>query len=86
MVSLTEIPMPQSCSRCGQSGETPPAHRIPFPTAVKERVLASVCVSCWREWEDVEVKVINEYRLNFLDPEHRAMLQRTCLEYLRVPA
>jgi Fe-S cluster biosynthesis and repair protein YggX len=32
-----------------------------------------------------EVKVINEYRLNFLDPEHRAMPQRACLEFLTVP-
>ena len=24
----------------------------------------------------MEVKVINEYRLNFLDPEHRAILKR----------
>ena len=27
----------------------------------------------------MEIKVINEYRLNFLEPEHRAMLQRACL-------
>ena len=49
-------------------------------------MLASICASCWAEWEDMEVKVINEYRLNFLDPEHRAMLQRACLEFLNVPA
>ena len=34
----------------------------------------------------MEIKVINEYRLNFLDPEHRAMLQRACLEFLTLPA
>jgi Fe-S cluster biosynthesis and repair protein YggX len=32
------------------------------------------------------VKVINEYRLNFLDPEHRAMLQKACLEFLALSA
>jgi len=53
---------------------------------VKEKVLDSICASCWREWEDMEIKVINEYRLNFLDPEHRAMLQKACLEFLNVPA
>ena len=51
-----------------------------------ERVLLSTCTSCWKEWEDMEIKVINEYRLNFLDPEHRAMLQRACLEFLNVQA
>ena len=54
--------------------------------AVKQKVIDSVCATCWREWEDMEVKVINEYRLNFLEPEHRAMLQRACLEYLNLSA
>ena len=78
--------MIQACSRCGKPGEAPPAHRVPFAAAVKERLLASTCGPCWLAWEDMEVKVINEYRLNFLDPEHRAMLQRTCLEFLNLPA
>ena len=32
------------------------------------------------------IKVINEYRLNFMDPQHRDMLQRTCLEFLNLQA
>jgi Fe-S cluster biosynthesis and repair protein YggX len=78
--------MPQACSRCGRPGEAPPAHRVPFAPEAKQKVLGSICASCWTEWEDMEVKVINEYRLNFLDPEHRSMLQRTCLEFLKLPA
>jgi Fe-S cluster biosynthesis and repair protein YggX len=78
--------MPEACSHCGKPGDTVPAHRVPFPPAVKQKVLDSVCASCWRGWEDMEVKVINEYRLNLLDPEHRAMLQRACLEYLNLSA
>jgi Fe-S cluster biosynthesis and repair protein YggX len=76
--------MPEACSRCGRPGESPPAHRVPFPTAVKQRVLDSICAACWREWEDMEVRVVNEHRLNFLDPQHRALLQRACLEYLNL--
>ena len=78
--------MLEACSRCGKPGDAPPAHRVPFPAAVKQRVLESICAACWKEWEDMEVKVINEYRLNFLEPEHRAMLQRACLEFLNVSA
>jgi Fe-S cluster biosynthesis and repair protein YggX len=76
--------MALTCTRCGQSGEPPPAHRVPFPAEVKEEVLSSICSACWKEWEAMEVKVINEYRLSFLDPEHRAMLQKTCLDFLKV--
>jgi Fe-S cluster biosynthesis and repair protein YggX len=78
--------MPQPCQRCGRPGEAPPAQRVPFAPAVKDKLLASICAACWNEWEDMEVKVINEYRLNFLDPEHRAMLQRACLEFLKLDA
>jgi Fe-S cluster biosynthesis and repair protein YggX len=74
-----------TCARCGQSGETAPPHRVPFPAATKEKVLSSICAACWKEWEGVEVKVINEYRLNFMDPQHRDMLKRTCLDYLKLP-
>ena len=86
MSEFTENPMPLTCIRCHQTGEAPPAHRVPFPPAVKEKVLGSICASCWKEWEDMEIKVINEYRLNFMEPEHRAMLQKACLEFLNVPA
>jgi Fe-S cluster biosynthesis and repair protein YggX len=86
MSLLREMPMALTCVRCHQPGEPPEARRVPLPAAVKEKVVASICASCWKEWEDMEVKVINEYRLNFLDPEHRAMLQRACLEFLNVPA
>jgi Fe-S cluster biosynthesis and repair protein YggX len=83
---LREERLLQACSRCGRPGDAPPAHRVPFPADVKERVLGSVCASCWKEWEDMEIKVINEYRLNFMVPEHRAMIQQACLEYLKLPA
>ena len=56
--------MPESCVRCQKPGDAPPAHRIPFAPAVKEKVTASICASCWREWEEMEIKVINEYRYN----------------------
>ena len=52
--------MPESCVRCSQAGEAPPAHRVPFPPEVKEKVLSSVCAACWKEWEGMEIKVINK--------------------------
>jgi Fe-S cluster biosynthesis and repair protein YggX len=74
-----------TCTRCSREAEAAPAHRVPFSGPAKERILAGICSACWKEWEGVEVKVINEYRLNFMDPEHRAMLKRTCLEFFGLP-
>ena len=78
--------MPETCTRCQKPGEAPDAKRIPFGPALKQKVAASICASCWSEWEAMEIKVINEYRLNFMEPEHRKMLQRACLEFLNLPA
>ncbi len=71
-----------TCTRCGRTGEPPPLSRVAFLGALKERVMTSFCGECWKEWEGVEVKVINEYRLNFMDPEHRAMLRKACSDFL----
>jgi len=78
--------MTLSCLRCGQSGEPPPAHRVPLTPEARDKVLSSICAACWSQWEDMEVKVINEYRLSFLEPQHRAKLQEVCLDFLNLPA
>lgn len=74
-----------TCTRCGQSSDPPPPHRIGFGGEAKQRVLAGICGVCWKEWEGVEVKVINEYRLNLLEPQHREMLKQACLDFLKLP-
>ena len=76
--------MPITCSRCAQNAEPPPATRLAYLGAAKDRVLGAICDACWREWEGVEVKVINEYRLNFMDPQHRDMLKRACLDFFNL--
>jgi Fe-S cluster biosynthesis and repair protein YggX len=77
-------PMTVTCTRCGQIAEPPPANRIAFAQEAKQRILGATCAACWKEWEGMEVKVINEYRLSFLDPEHREMLKRACLDFLKL--
>ena len=73
------------CKKCGREGEAPPAHRVPFTGQPKADILAGICADCWKDWEGMEVKVINEYRLSFLDPQHRQMLQRACFDFLGLP-
>jgi Fe-S cluster biosynthesis and repair protein YggX len=76
-----------TCTRCGQQSEaTAPARRVTFAGPVKEKIVSQICAACWKEWEGMEVKVINEYRLNFMDPQHREMVKKSCLEFLKLPA
>jgi len=73
-----------TCTRCGRSAEPPSAARVAYMGPAKEQILGGICEGCWKEWEGVEVKVINEYRLNFMDPEHREMLKRACADFLKL--
>ena len=66
--------MSVACKRCGREAEGPPPHRVPFTGQAKDDVLSGICGACWKEWEGMEVKVINEYRLNLADPDHYSVL------------
>ena len=78
--------MSLTCERCKNPGEPPSPAKVAFMGAQKGRILSSICSACWKEWEGVEVKVINEYRLNFMDPQHREMLKKACAEFLGLEA
>ena len=51
-----------TCSRCGNEAEG--LERPPMPGSMGAQIVAQVCVGCWREWLGMQVKFINEYRLN----------------------
>jgi Fe-S cluster biosynthesis and repair protein YggX len=82
---VSEGLMAITCTRCGQAGDPPPAHRVAFLGSAQKQVLEGICSNCWKEWEGMEVKVINEYRLNFMDPEHREAIKRACTQFLGLP-
>lgn len=56
-----------ACTRCGRAG-APALARPPLGGALGAEIAARVCADCWAEWRGVEVMVINELRLNFMDP------------------
>ena len=69
------------CVRCGQDKpgvtKTP---RVEAKTAAE--IVEKICGSCWQEWENSEVMVINELRLNFMDPASLEVLHRHMREFL----
>jgi Fe-S cluster biosynthesis and repair protein YggX len=70
-----------SCSRCGRQ-EGALEKRPPLPAALADEVLARVCAGCWGEWETNEVMVLNELRLNFMDPRSADVLHQKLREFL----
>lgn len=61
-----------TCSRCGKTA--PQMEKAPLRGKIGMEIHASGCQECWNEWAQGEVMIINEYRLNLADPEHRQVL------------
>ena len=68
------------CCRCGQSGSR--LAKPPIPGRTGEDVQARVCRRCWAEWQQMEVMVINELRLNFMDPSAQKVLDQHLRQFL----
>jgi Fe-S cluster biosynthesis and repair protein YggX len=69
------------CTRCGRQApapETPPL----LPADQAAEIRRKVCASCWAEWQNMEVMVINELRLNFMDPRSQEILEQQMREFL----
>jgi Fe-S cluster biosynthesis and repair protein YggX len=43
-----------------------------------------ICPACWREWLGAQVMLINEYRLNLMDPEARRVLETQMRSFLKL--
>ena len=69
------------CARCGRSA-APRQSAAVYPGALGEELLRRVCADCWAEWQDVEVMVINELQLNFMDPRAQDVLVQQMREFL----
>ena len=54
----------------------------PVPGATGRELRERVCADCWAEWQGMEVMVINELRLNFMDPSAQAALDQQMRQFL----
>jgi Fe-S cluster biosynthesis and repair protein YggX len=68
------------CARCGRQGSRQAA--AAYPGKLGEELLSRVCADCWAEWQQVEVMVINELQLNFMDPRAQDVLVQQMREFL----
>lgn len=74
--------MEMTCARCGTTTEALP--KPPMPTRLGEEIRDRVCPACWKEWMGVQVMLINEYRLNLVDPQVRHQLEAELRRFLNL--
>jgi Fe-S cluster biosynthesis and repair protein YggX len=68
------------CARCAR--QAPRQTTAPYPGALGEELTSRICADCWAEWQQVEVMVINELQLNFMDPRAQDILVLQMREFL----
>jgi Fe-S cluster biosynthesis and repair protein YggX len=70
------------CSRCGKTA--PGLHHAPLAGDIGQLVFDHVCQSCWNEWFEQSVAVINHYGLNPAVREDRQQLYEVMKEFLQL--
>lgn len=68
-----------SCSRCGRTAAG--LAKPPLAGDVGKRVFEHVCESCWGEWFEQSINVINHHGLNPALPEDRKQLYDVMKEF-----
>lgn len=70
-----------SCARCDRP-EAPALDKPVYPGPLGAEIQQRICQDCWAEWQQMEVMVINELRLNFMDPQSQDVLAQHMREFL----
>ncbi len=68
------------CARCGR--QAPRQATAAYPGKLGEELISRICADCWAEWQQMEVIVINELQLNFMDPRAQDVLVQQMREFL----
>lgn len=68
------------CVRCGQEPAGLP--RPPFGGATGLEIQRRIGPACWAEWQRAEVMVINELKLNFMEPSAQEVLLAQMRQFL----
>ncbi len=71
------------CVKYGE--ELPGLQKPPFPGHVGKQIFDTVSQRAWSEWrDDMQMKVLNEYRLNMGNPEDHKVLMQQMLKFLNL--
>ncbi len=64
------------------ASEQDPLDYVPVPGAVGERIFEEISQAAWNLWLIQQTKLINEYRLDLLDPKAQNFLDSEMMQFL----
>ncbi len=53
-----------------------------YPGDLGKRIFDNISKQAWAEWQAKQVMLINEKKLNMMDPEHRKFLEEEMVNFL----
>ena len=68
------------CAKLGREAEG--LVQPPYPGDLGKRIFEHVSKEAWQMWLQHQTILINEYRLNVMDPKARAMLEQEMEKFL----
>ena len=60
-----------TCLRCGKNEAMSAS---PVPGKLGQKLLERTCAACWHDWDEAQVMLINEHRLNLAIAQHYEVL------------
>jgi Fe-S cluster biosynthesis and repair protein YggX len=78
--------MSQRVVKCRKLGkELPGLEKPPFPGEIGQKIFNEISAQAWSAWrDDLQIKVLNEYRLNMADPKDYQTLVDQMLTFLNL--
>ena len=53
-----------------------------YPGEVGKRIFDSISKEAWGQWQQKQTMLINEHKLNMMDPQHRKQLEEAMVGFL----
>jgi Fe-S cluster biosynthesis and repair protein YggX len=70
------------CRRTGKTVER--MKESPYPGPLSDLIWNNVGEEAWQEWIEASLVLLNEYRLNLLDPKHADLYEKQMLKFLNL--
>ncbi len=69
-----------NCVKLGKEAEG--LERIPYPGELGKKIFENISKEAWQMWMGQQTMLINEYRLNVIDPKARKFLEDEMEKFL----
>ena len=71
------------CKKCEKEADQP--NDLIYQGNLRQEIMNNTCIDCWNEWQnDMEIKVMNEHRVDLSNTEHREFMVKKMREFLNL--